>query len=921
MSLKTPDQATIADTVLFDLLTTDLNGNLVDPYEVNRVTILFVERDYSAKQYLSSDEYVGTENTQFIYKDAVPIKIFGDDDFPAWLSTDTADALISRVSVGHFQLQWTPELARAGDYFLCYSWTVYPAGDTYIQTFYFKLTEDKNPPSPPSHLTPPKKYEILLERYLPEMFKMYLGSSDLTPNVLERLNKAVAMGFTDLEDLGNQLLDTNDANIIKNIFLPYMANFFRWKLRSQDTVLWRRQCRRAIPMYKRKGTLGGLQEALSSSGIKFKKLTHYWQVVSPATWQEGFVYNDNCTFQLAKNALLPIDLNFDVSYRKQNTFDYVDVLSSSYTFTNHSDANDNCPPDTDDYTTLTLADDICGLLDVGDIVKVIYKVAVPVNQTLETYIQSLPLADNRDEVLVTYPVKNWNIRLISEDDVLFDSICPQQHPFQYPVIWGKVRNEFPYGENIYNMDEYNSSIRDSEDPCSIDASFYDTCSCCRSSKVSIDVEIEELSDDRVTETEEIINDFLPFHSPLQSINYVGFRDELILSPIEEIECLIRYVIDDNVITSQFNFNRDIEDGKSYVGELERDELATFSTVASGTDGFGVNLNVFMYSYGYNFSVMGIGPNNILEILSGSNIGNYSLTPQGNVLGLSSPSPSGFVYRLSNIAFSESVNVFQDNIVNFTSQEAFEILPIPDDGTWLLRINSGPYVGSYPILSISPEKLLKLSGWTNSAAVSLNYSIIAPGNINVLSGSSGVINVRNVGRLETSMIEGEYGVGHGDYVSIGGVQYQIISVGGNDFYIDGWVGGNVNVSYFALKRLVDNGYGFVNFKGMKLTTTANYESVLGIQNGVNAVASPVEGSDFKENYLVLIGSQYFRLANIDGQNMYISGPVLSWGLSGTSNISYSLIHFDKVPVVTQDGTHFDFIDRRGEESLTITQINS
>ena len=926
---------TVKDTVVFDIYTTDSTGTAVNPYKVDRVTIFFVERNYTTNTYYQIKQFVAGTDTQFIYNDAVPFKVYGTDDFPAWLSSDTTNALIDKIpydsnnmpEVGHFQLQWKPELAREGDYFLCYAWTPYPAGDTLTKSFHFFLTASSNPSSPPSHITKPDKYEILLERYLPEMFKLMLGQGDMTPDVLSRLSLAIAKGFTDMENLTNQLLDLQDANVVKDTLLPYMANFFRWKLRSQDPILWRRQCRRAIPLYKKKGTIGGLREALDECGIEFKKLTHYWQVVSQATWQEGFVYSNDCTFNLEKRAKTVDAYNFSVSYRKKTSTTYTDVSLSNCTFTDNTTTDENCPVGSSHYTTLTLADSVCDLLEAGDIVKVLYKVNEPADQSLETYIQSLPLSDNRDEMVVSYPVKNWNVRLIAEDDALVDLICSEKNPFQYPVVWGKLRTEFPYSENIYNMDEYNGSIRDSENPCDIDASFYDVCSCCRSSKVSLDLAIEQLSNDRILEAEEVITEFLPFHSPLHSINYVGLTDELIPPPEEAIECLVRCELHDNVILSQFDFNRIIENGKSDADELKREMLADTSMVAAGSDGVGYNLKVILSAPGFDFDDLGIGTVNLLEILGGVHAGNYTLTSGGEVVGLSDfpLSSAGFAFRFSNQHFTESgASIYQDNDVSFTASEPLLSFPIPDGGTWSIRVNSGPNAGTYPISSVHSNSSLKLSGWIAGFASSLNYDLLAPGSVVVVSGSAGKVDVAFVGRLVTSLIIDEWDVQQDDFINISGTQYQVIyAVNGttNDtFYIDGWSGGTLvgSVTYQTLRRIVSSGYGSVSFQGMKLTTTANYETMLNIQNGQNPPPNPVESSDFIENYLVLIGTTYFQMSNIDGNDIYLSGPVQGWGLAGTASISYALINFTKIPVVTQDGTSFDFIDRRTDGIIEVNQ---
>ena len=253
-------------------------------------------------------------------------------------------------------------------------------------------------------------------------------------------------------------------------------------------------------------------------------------------------------------------------------------------------------------------------------------------------------------------------------------------------------------------------------------------------------------------------------------------------------------------------------------------------------------------------------------------------------------------------------------------------PIPDDSTWSIRINSGLHTGIYPILSVYPDGSLKLSGWTAGLDTNLNYDLLAPGNVVVKSGTSGRVDIEFVGRLVTSPIISEWDVKQDDFISISGNQYQIITAvdgGANDsFYIDGWSGGTLvgSVTYQALRRIVDNGYGTLGFQGMKLTTTINYESTLGIQNGQNPPSNILDNSDFCENYVILIGTTYYQMSDINGTNIYLSGPILEWGLAGTSPITYTVINFVKVPVVVQDGTSFELLDRRGEGTIEVNQLH-
>ncbi len=249
--------------------------------------------------------------------------IFGSSELPAWIVTDTSDSFITKEDfddegdpqTGVFKLEWTPELAREGDYLLCYSWTPIAAGDSLYNNIQFYLAGDtKQTTSIPTHFTVPDKYETLLERYLPEMFKLTLSDSDLTPTILDNLNKAIAKGFTSLEDLANQIPDLMDANAVSDALLPYLANLFGLRLKSTDVTLWRKQIKRAVPLYKKKGTLNGLKEALESADINFIKWTRLWQVVSKSTWQEASEVTEaqenpstQVTFTLNKLAILPVE--------------------------------------------------------------------------------------------------------------------------------------------------------------------------------------------------------------------------------------------------------------------------------------------------------------------------------------------------------------------------------------------------------------------------------------------------------------------------------------------------------------------------------------------------------------------------------------------------------------------------------------
>ena len=135
---------------------------------------------------------------------------------------------------------------------------------------------------------------------------------------------------------------------------------------------------------------------------------------------------------------------------------------------------------------------------------------------------SLPLADTRDGRYVEYPKMDWNTHVIEEMDPLFDLIVNVKNPFYDPVIFGKIRTEFPYSEQAYNMDEYNGSLRDSYDPKDIDKNFVEPCRNTISSRFNAELTIQDLSNIRLTEAQEIIAEYIPFHAMLHTLQFNGY---------------------------------------------------------------------------------------------------------------------------------------------------------------------------------------------------------------------------------------------------------------------------------------------------------------------------------------------------------------------------------------------------------------
>ncbi len=385
-----------------------------------------------------------------------------------------------------------------------------------------------------------------MDRYLPRMYKHKISNDDLTYDVIKKINKSIAEGFTILEDYATDLFEILDANFTHPLALPLLGNLFNLDLKYNDITLWRRQVKEAVPLFKKKGTLGGLREALEQAGIRLVRLKNLWQVTSKYTWVDSFLikhdsfddfnedYNQTIVGNLSK---IPIDTSdIEVYLRGASTEEYLNVPSKIATIYLPTEANEK---PTLVWNGNKLQEPI-NLLK-GDIVKIKYKYKeIPESEkSIEEYIQSLPLADNRDEIKQEYPKKNWNVHLIEEDDPLFDAAIKERHPFYDPVVFGKVRTVFLFSENVYNMDTYNGSLRDSNVPCDLDKDFLDECSYSQSSKFNVDLEIEGLSDDRIEEAKEIIREYSPFHAMLHHMRVTGKVNDFVLPPNESVNYLIK----------------------------------------------------------------------------------------------------------------------------------------------------------------------------------------------------------------------------------------------------------------------------------------------------------------------------------------------------------------------------------------------
>lgn len=995
------DNPVVTDTIVFDLLTPDASGCFInDPYKVDSVTIYYVERDFSnpnLRKYeevnyqddklaaAEAAEKVACDNptdeniaeakrlraeadsraatTPFFYNEAKPIHVVGNSSFPAWISTDTDNAFVAQVIededgnpvYGKFQYSWDTTGFREGDYFICWTWTPLAAGERLSQHVKFSLGGNTVvTTSIPSHYTNPDKYETLLERYLPEMFKMKLADDDRTPDVLEKFNKSVASGFTTLEDLANQIVDLLDANSTHEHFLPLLANLFDLKLKTNDPTLWRRQIKNAIPLFKKKGTKLGLETALAQAGITMSKLTKLWQVVSQYTWVEAFVYDGTNSYWELEKVALPVDQdNFELWLRPFDEDTYISLSSDYVTF------------DTENGVTImtwvgnTLSIDAIDLIK-GDTIKVLYKykeVPDDTAQTIENYVRSLQLADQRDERSQDYPLKNWNVRVIEEDDPLFDVVIPERHPFHEELVFGQVRTEFGYSENAYNKDEYNGSIRNSKLPCDIGKDFLDPCGACLGSKFNIDLEIENLSDDRIVEARDVIREFVPFHAVLHIMNFTGGINEFVQPPVEEYEILVNVRGGEFVLAGEGQswFNRAMKKGTT-TQKITRGGVTSSAVVAADV-GTAYNDAVTVFSPDVRFDRIGMADGAIIEILPPSaNSGSTTVgVPNKHTVEIADATEpintSAFTFRIANVLTSDTLcDIYQDNVHSvFDDETDFTVFGVKSvwdvennnaAGAWTVTIGST----AYTVLNVLPNGILLLEddGTLPSSNVDgISYILKNESGSTVHASDTGNIAVHNRGRVQVdasltdvrNLIRGSK-----CYVLVGADQFEINGfVSGTDdqFYIDLYdLGDMAGTALTIYQRIVDNQIGYLSHKGLKLRVAGDLETSLGIQNGhrnLTALDDRVENNGFKENFLVSIEGNNYFIEDIDGDSpsgfttITLNGADSywqTWAAGGTS-VTFSISQYTKEEL-TIPGQQFDLgphtfrtYDREGREVIDRT----
>ena len=490
---------------------------------------------------------------------------------PLWIQgEDNSTSIVQRVDTdkelgnGHFAFIWEPGPIKEGDYYICYGYTMQTSAYLFkseAKFIHFYIgAAIQNEVAIPTHAVPPEKYFTLLNAYLPRMYFEKYGVNDDSMFTLEALNQSVGQAFTDLDNQVSRIIDILDANVTPEPYLPLLAQMFALKLRSLDITRWRGQIVTAVPQFKKKGTLESLTQALDQAGMQLLQYKQYWQIAWPQVYTQTLKFENDYEFILDKYTDNTLFYEFASLYELQ----LAHVGTTVWTSTNI--AAISFSQNTKGETVLTWDPTITQLKD-GDQILITYVTETMTGTQVDLYQywkdffvrQDIRVQNPDGYFLITPDMQpaNWNMRLMPKDDPLFSVFIPIMNPFYDPVVFGMLRTDFPYSENVYNMEEYNGSLRPTTDPTNMAADYLEGCSGTLSADYGLAVKIQNLSDFRISECLGIIRDYTPYHAILRTLEVVGQIQDFMLPPVETIEWLIQITFNDFLIAgdAQYAFNR------------------------------------------------------------------------------------------------------------------------------------------------------------------------------------------------------------------------------------------------------------------------------------------------------------------------------------------------------------------------------
>jgi hypothetical protein len=221
-------------------------------------------------------------------------------------------------------------------------------------------------------------------------------------------------------------------------------------------------------------------------------------------------------------------------------------------------------------STISYSDSLRDLLHISLLqgrVPLKAKAAAGLDDWLELYVLSLPRADVRridqlrtyalwkkqllageEPTVVPSPQIDHSTRLIDLRDENLKVICGDRQPFPSKVVFGYVRTEVPFGRTVFNTDEYDGSVRPSNDPCDIDESFIEPCSCSPASHVGFVVTLPIKGSVTISELKEVITEMLPAEAIQRFSGFRLMNEDMIPRPMEAITYSVRKEFQDIVLT-------------------------------------------------------------------------------------------------------------------------------------------------------------------------------------------------------------------------------------------------------------------------------------------------------------------------------------------------------------------------------------
>jgi hypothetical protein len=240
---------------------------------------------------------------------------------------------------------------------------------------------------------------------------------------------------------------------------------------------------------------------------------------------------------------------------------------------------------------------------------------------------------------------------------------------------------------------------------------------------------------------------------------------------------------------------------------------------------------------------------------------------------------------------------------------------------------GPWKVSIPAYSSTPYEInnvtqgvLYLQGDSNlpiSDVTGVTYTLLDDSDAVVESSTTGALEVKRRGRVnfnDLALTDINQIISAGDKLYYNSTEYLIAELNDTGVWILDYDDGNASgITVQTRRRLIEGAIGYFGYRGLRLKTWSDHESEFGMINGHNPPPDDEQQDDsnFKENYLFLINNEFYKISEINGDEVVLAGRLQDWQTwdAGGTTVAYSLVHF---PTKTVDVsfTVFDEINRNG-----------